>query len=248
MIPDLDPRFLLARADLAEQALEGLVPAARYRETQAYRCLLGFAPILDASGEKIGEILFGEAFDVLETVDGRCWGRARRDGTVGYMDLDLLGPLTDLPTRRVASTEATLPFNALVSEADPVEPEHLVDFRTFDPDLATSAERLLGAPYRWRGRARAGVDCGGLVQQALLGCGWPAPRPSDMQARLGRPVGSARRGDLIVWVGHHVAIAVNDTDVIHACPDAGQVRLDSFEDVDSRWQSRGASAPDIRRL
>lgn len=245
---DLDPRFLLARPDLAEQALEGLVPAGAYRPTVARRCVLGFAPITDKEGEPVGEILFGELFDVLDEVDGRCWGRARRDGTVGHIESDLLGPVRGLPTHRVASAEADLPLNALVTDSDPIEAELLADFQVFDPDLATAAERLLGAPYRWRGRSRAGIDCGGLVQQALLACGRPGPRVSDLQAGLGEAVSSPRRGDLTVWVGHHAGIFVDDDQVIHACPEAGEVVIEAFNQVDARWRARGAGQPVLRRL
>ncbi|MBN8551671.1 MAG: C40 family peptidase [Caulobacterales bacterium] len=245
---DLDPRSLLARPDLAEQALEGLIPAGRYRPTQPKRCRIGFAPITAETGEAIGEILFGEAFDLLDEVDGRGWGRARRDGTVGYVDLDLLESLTELPTARVATTEAPFPLNALVTMADGVAPEDLADFDTFDMDLATVAERLLGAPYRAGGRSRAGLDCAGLVQQALLACGRPAPRWSDLQARLGRETASVRRGDLIIWVGFHTAIASDTDNLIHACPDNRCILVESIAQVDARWRLAGAPNPVFRRL
>ncbi|WP_282008847.1 NlpC/P60 family protein [Brevundimonas aveniformis] len=248
MFPDLDPRFLLARSDLAELALEGLVVAERYAPTRALRCVLGFAPIRDEAGEQVGEILFGEVFDVLEDREALSWGRARRDGTVGYVDSDLLETVSAPATHRVATTEAALPLNALVTDADEVEPEHLTDFLTFDTDLASAAERLLGAPYHRRGRSRAGVDSGGLVQQALLACGKAGPRPSDLQARLGDATTEARRGDLLVWIGNHAGIAVDDTRLIHACPQAGRVLIEAIQEVDARWRALGAGAPVIRRL
>jgi len=247
-LTDPDPRFLLARPDLAEQALEGLIPAALYRATRPKRCRIGFAPITNDAGEPVGEILFGEAFDLLDESDGRGWGRARRDGTVGHVDMDLLEPLGSLPVARVATTQASVPLNSLAAEGDGIEPEECADFRVFDTDLAAAAERLLGAPYRSRGRSRAGVDCGGLVQQALLACGQPGPRWSDLQARLGRETPFLGRGDLIVWVGFHAGIATDPEHLIHACPDHQCVRVDSVADCDARWRTAGASAPVLRRL
>lgn len=245
--PDLDPRFLLARPDLAELALEGLVRADRYAPTVERRCRLAFAPITDVAGEPVGELLHGEAFDILETVEARSWGRARRDGAVGYVDADLLGePFT--VTHRVATTGASLPLNALVGAEQQIRASELADLRTFDPDLATAAERLLGASYRRRGRSRAGVDCGGLVQQALLACGRPGPRESDLQASLGSPVRAPLRGDLVIWPGSHAGVMVDAGHLIHACPDAGEVVIEPFIAVDRRWRDRGAAAAVFRRL
>lgn len=245
--PDLDPRFLLARPDLAELALEGLVRAERYAPTIERRCRYGFAPITNETGETVGELLHGEAFDVLETVEARSWGRARRDGSVGYVEADLLGdPFTI--THRVATTGASLPLNALVGAGHAVRSSELADLRSFDPDLATAAERLLGAPYRRGGRSRAGVDCGGLVQQALLACGRPGPRASDLQAELGARVGAPLRGDLVVWLGRHAGVLVDAGHLIHACPDAGAVVIETFIAVDRRWRDRGAPGAVFRRI
>ena len=246
--PDLDPRFLLARPDLAEQALEGLVPAARYQPTQALRCRLGFAPITDAAGEPVAEILYGEIFDVLEVVDGRCWGRARRDGTVGHVERDLLGAETVDPTHRIANTDDALPMNALVGPDGVTEAENLADLIDFDTDLAIPAERQIGGRYRKGGRTRAGVDAAGLVQQALFACGRPGPRPFDLQASLGVATDQPRRGDLAVWPDRHAGVFLDSGRIAHACPDAGQVIVEPFADVDARWREAGAADVVIRRL
>lgn len=245
---DLDPRFWLARPDLAEQALEGRVAAAAYRPTIARRCVLGWAPITDAAGEAIAEILYGEPFDVLETVAGQCWGRARRDGSVGYVEADLLKPIESAPTARIANVEEALPMNALVGPGDGLDPDNLADFHTFDADPALAAERLIGGRYRKGGRVRAGVDAFGLVQQALFACGRAGPRPSDLQAQAGVAAETPRRGDLVVWVGFHAGIFVSETDLAHACPAVGLVVVESFAQVDACWRAAGAEQATIRRL
>lgn len=247
-LPDLDPRFWLARPDLAELALEGLVSAARYQPTEARRCVMGFAPITDSEGAPVAEILLGEIFDVLEEVDGQCWGRARRDGGVGYVESDLLGPAGEAPTHRIANTDDALPMNALVRADDGAEPENLVDFLLFDVDLATPAERQLGGRYRKGGRTRAGVDAAGLVQQALFACGRPGPRPLDLQAALGRAAAQPRRGDLVVWPDRHAGVFIDADHIVHACPDAEMVVSERFTTVDARWRQAGAAVPMIRRV
>ncbi len=68
-----DSRTLLARPDLADARLEGLVRASRFAETRIMRCrhpTAGVMKTADAASEQQDELLFGEAFDVLETKDG----------------------------------------------------------------------------------------------------------------------------------------------------------------------------------
>ena len=75
------------RVVLAEQALEGLMRAEAYRRTDPCPCRLPLADIVGDDGQRIDQLLFGEAFDVLERREARqgkmrAWGRARRDGQV----------------------------------------------------------------------------------------------------------------------------------------------------------------------
>lgn len=226
----LIPARPLARPDLAEQAVEGLLRAAAYRPTTAFQIVTPQAEVRagpDAGAERISEIVFGEAFDLLESRGPRAWGRARRDGAVGWIDRAVLGPVAApdariatprTPVRRSASPEAevvlTLPWNALVQTrgrrdgfteiigAGWVEQSAVAPFGAFDPDPATAAERLLGTPHGLGGRTDRTTDCSGLAQQALTACGLPGGRYTPDQARLGRAVNAAvaRRGDLVLWL------------------------------------------------
>jgi cell wall-associated NlpC family hydrolase len=87
----------------------------------------------------------------------------------------------------------------------------------FETDPAGVAERFLGAPYQWGGRESLGLDCSGLIQQALYACGRACPRDSDQQAALGQPAPreSLRRGDLVFWRGH-VGMMLDEARMIHA--------------------------------
>ena len=69
--------------------------------------------------------------------------------------------------------------------------EHLAPIGGFETDWAAVAERFLGAPYLWGGRESLGLDCSGLVQQALFACGLACPRDADQQAELGQEIGRA---------------------------------------------------------
>ena len=228
----LAPGARLARPDLAEQALEGLVRARAYRATTARGCAAAVVDILAApGGERIDQLIFGEAFDVLEDRDGFGFGRARRSGVVGWIALSGLASAAPRATHRVAVAQAqvlagpsggavvmTLPLNALVQDIERrdgavrimengwIAAAELAAFDAFDADPAISAERLLGAPHSLGGRTALGTDCCGLVQQALYACGRAGPRYAVGQAEAGQGVETPARGDLVVWLSNDVGV------------------------------------------
>lgn len=255
----IPPGQLLARPDLAEQALEGLVRAAAYRTTEPMHCRVAVADILSDEDARIDQLLHGEAFDVLERANGRAWGRARRDGVVGWVVLDSLSEGAPLPTRRVAAVDAVLPLNALVVEAaEGVAETDLQPVGAFERDPAAVAERLLGRPHALGARSSLSTDCSGLVQQALLACGLPGPRRSDAQAALGRAVqGDAlERGDLVVWLAPtgdhdwtgHSALMVDGERLIHSTGDRGGVVVERLAEVEARLTAEGFAPAVFRRL
>lgn len=223
------PGTRLARPDLAELRLEGLARADRYAETSARHGADPAAPIWNGAGAdaaRIDELLAGEIFDVLDEAEGRAWGRARRSGVVGWIDLGALKPGASSPTHRVraptapvhassggeAAQGAPLYMNTLVRVEETagdrarlsglgwVAAEALAPIEVFEPDLAVAAEAFLGAPHSLGGRTAAGTDCSGLVQQVLMACGLAAPRWASEQAQLGRAAETPARGDLVVWL------------------------------------------------
>jgi hypothetical protein len=242
----LDPRFTLARPDLAAASLEGQVPAAAYRPTTAYRCIAPAAAVRsapDAAVEQCDQLLFGEIFDVLEDDGGWAWGQARRDGYVGFVAMAQLAPGAPLPTHRIGALRAyafaapdikstpvgLYSLNALVRvegeegrfsrvlDSGWIVTSQLSPVGRFEADPAAVAERFLGAPYQWGGRESLGLDCSGLVQQALFACGLACPRDSDQQALIGRPIahGELGRADLVFWRGH-VGMMLDGARIIHA--------------------------------
>jgi len=257
----LDPRTTLARPDLAEQALEGLVRAKAYRPARPMQAAVPLADIhadADPASERIDQLIYGEAFDVLDQQGDRLWGRARRDGLVGWISASAVRPGARLPTHRVAAVAADLPLNALVADAGQLATGDLAPIGVFETDPVAVAERLLGVPHSLGARSSAATDCSGLIQQALYACGLAGPRHADQQAELGRAVerADARRGDLVVWLAEpgdhswtgHSAFMLDADRVLHATGHHGAVVVEAFEEADARYRADDFHPPVFRRL
>ncbi|MGA0605575.1 NlpC/P60 family protein [Phenylobacterium sp. VNQ135] len=242
----MDTRTTLMRDGIAARGLEGLVEAEVYLDPTPMSCVAAAAGIFrapDAASEQMDQILFGERFEVLEE-DGGFWlGQARRDGYVGYVAKAALGKVAPAPTHRVATLRtyafegpsiksravSLLSLNSLVAvEAQDgrlakiagggwVTADHLAAVGEFAEDPAAVALQFVGAPYLWGGRESLGLDCSGLVQQALFACGVACPRDTDQQQQLGREIEAAEfgRNDLVFWKGH-VALGLGEGRIVHA--------------------------------
>lgn len=121
---------------------------------------------------------------------------------------------------RLCLVEHDEKFLALPDEGGFIHRRHVKPLGVWAEDPAGVAESLLGTPYLWGGRTRAGIDCSGLVQIALMACGVAAPRDSDQQQVLGCPVPQEewpglRRGDIVFFPGH-VGIMADARNLIHA--------------------------------
>ena len=257
----IDERSWLVRSDLAEQSLEGLVRAPAFKAVVAMHGHLPVADIFsDAAGsERIDQLIFGEAFDALDRAGDRIWGRARRDGVVGWIDRAALKPGAPLATHRVASTNAVLPLNALIHHGwSGISAEDLVVTGEFEREPVAVAERMLGVPHELGARTSRATDCSGLVQQALYACGLAGPRRSDEQAALGVAVERTdlTRGDLVIWLHAgsaqswtgHSAFALDADRLIHATGHAGRVVVEDLAEAEARYAADGFSPPVFRRL
>jgi cell wall-associated NlpC family hydrolase len=107
-----DRRLTLARPDLADSALEGVVAAARYAAPTRRRITLPFADLRPEPRLDVGidtQALMGEAVDVLDIdEEGFAFGRLVRDGYVGWLSADALGDPDPTPTHRVAEVRTFL--------------------------------------------------------------------------------------------------------------------------------------------
>jgi len=268
----LDPRLTLARDGIAARALGGIVPAERYVDTILRQARLPAAALRRApspEAEQLDQLLFGELFEVLAEADGWAFGQARRDGYVGYVASEELGAPGAAPTHTVRALR-TYGFSAPSIKAAPIGlysmntpvaeegregrfvktaggwivEEHLAALGDDAPDYVAVAERLVGTPYQWGGRESLGLDCSGLVQQALYAAGRASPRDSDQQAAMGEPVeGTAlRRGDLVFWRGH-VAMLTSPTDIVHANSTHMAVVIEPLAEAVTRTANRGGGEP-----
>ncbi len=233
-----------------------------------------------AGAEQVDQLLFGETFNVLETAEGWAWGQADRDGYVGYVELRRLSPEVIRPTHWVGAirtygfTEPSIrapvaglySLNALVTveeQADErfakvarlgyVTLHHLSpigDHLSGDP--AGVAERYLGAPYLWGGRDSLGLDCSGLVQQALYACGRACPRDSDLQQGLGTPleIGAdlkgLQRNDLVFWRGH-VGVMLDAERLLHANAHHMATAIEPLAGAVKRIEAAGSGRPTAYR-
>ncbi len=239
----MDRRLTAANDRVALDALRGSVAAPRYVTGEAASVATSVADLRNApSGNRDRQLLWGEAVTVIERQDGWAFVQAAKDGYCGYVDQNALGA-AQVPTHRVAVGAshlyvaprvqapdiAALSFGSLVtvigSEGKFAQTPQgfipMVHLRALDrpfPDTVAVAEMFLGTPYLWGGNSRAGIDCSGLVQAALLACDKTCPADSDQQRVVGDelPDGSPlQRGDLLFWKGH-VAMAVDAARLIHA--------------------------------
>jgi cell wall-associated NlpC family hydrolase len=276
---EYDKRLTPIRDGVAARALEGVLPADRYVDPMPRQCALPAAAIRrepSADAWQDDQLLFGEVFDVLFSRDGFGFGQARRDGYCGWVALDALTGPIEAPTHRVAVLR-TYGFSRPDIMSPPIGLYSINSLVTIEAregrfakavgsgwfveallapvgvalatDPASVAESFVGAAYQWGGRESLGLDCSGLVQQALAACGKACPRDSDMQqAALGRPVEDdvLRRGDLVFW-STHVGMMLDDTRLLHATGHHLAVVIEPLAEVAARFRDGGFGEPTAYR-
>ena len=276
----LDPRDHAWRADLADLALSDRVAVASYVvpvEMEALRQV----PVLSedrADAPAASELLPGERFAVLDNGHGYAWGYSLSDGYVGHVALEalgtpqkgeraLVGPGDALLFREPgikAEVAGTLPLGAAVQwvahdeqfvrlatgpgEGLFLHRRHLMGAAADWVEIAFS---FRGAPYRWGGRSRAGVDCSGLIQIARQVSGHPCRRDSDMifaDAPTDVEAGHGQRGDIAWWPGH-IGILLNAETLLHANAHWMSCVVEPLADVVARAAEAGHTAePKLRRF
>ncbi len=215
-------------------------------------------------GRRERQLLWGDAFEVLEMRDGWAFGIARRDGYVGYIADTQLEPelvpthlisarATHLYPRDDFKSEAatSLSFGSRIKVVDERRKFMEIEGGLFVPkahvrpvdrpfsDPVTIAQLFFGTPYLWGGNSAFGIDCSGVVQAGLMACGIACPGDSDMQMSLGAPVSDGyQRGDLLFWKGH-VAICVDSEVLIHANAHHMAVAYEPIARAMSRIEAQG---------
>ncbi|KTS05793.1 peptidase P60, partial [Methylobacterium radiotolerans] len=96
MTESLDPRLTPARPHVADLRLRDRVAAARYVAGTPRRVIAPSAPLRRAPAADAGldtEALLGDAVDLYDVADGYAFVQLARDGYVGYLPADSLGPV-----------------------------------------------------------------------------------------------------------------------------------------------------------
>jgi len=269
MTPDL--RRTPARPDLAAAHLKGEVEAGRYAEATPLAVSVPLAPLTarpEGEAPMETQLLYGERFAAYENNGDWAWGQAEGDGYVGYVPRACLMPAGPAPTHRVAQpithvypaparrarpigwvsygalvrVEGTEAGFAALSTGGFIPAPHLAPREATAADWVAEAERFIGAPYLWGGRAATGLDCSALVQLSMQAAGHDCPRDSDMQeAELGRTLaqGTApERGDLMFWKGH-LGIMLDATRLLHCNGHHMAVAIEALDDVRARILAAG---------
>ncbi len=251
----MDRRLTPANARVALQTLRGTVDAPRFVAGEPACVVSSLCDLRDGpTGARDRQLVFGDAVIIIEQADGWAFVQAAKDGYCGYVDAAALGAAAPVTHRvavpathlysgpRVQAPEtAWLSFGSAVAVTGHqgtfaataigfVPSVHLRPVHEAFPDPVEVAEMFLGTPYLWGGNSRAGIDCSGLVQAALLACGKACPGDSDLQQNVGALLprdAVLRRGDLIFWKGH-VAMVVDNDRLIHA---NGQTMSVAYEGI-----------------
>lgn len=279
----LDPRRNAFRADLAASSLMGKVDAPQFSDGEGRQVVRASVPLRRRPAANAGldtEALFGETLTVYDVTDGWAWAQLDRDGYVGYLPADTLSADVQPPSHRVraigtflypvpdikAPPIMHLSLNAQVSVAEGddkfcllttggfVYTRHVAPIGRNAKDFVAIAEMMIGTPYLWGGRTRIGIDCSGLVQNALDAAGVTCPRDSDMQeSEVGDPlpidagIDDLKRGDLLFWPGH-VGIMADGVMLLHANAHHMAVIVETLPEALDRISKAGAQLRTIKRL
>ncbi|MDG4646855.1 NlpC/P60 family protein [Roseibacterium sp. SDUM158017] len=253
---------------VAHVSLEGEVEAERFVEGASMTVQQPIANLAsDPGGPRESQLVFGERFLVLDETSGFSFGRAERDGYVGWIATGALTdaveathwvitPATHLyPKPEVkAQAEVALFFGSAVRVTSErgdfhriqtghfIPKQHLMPLAARFDDPVGVADLFLGTPYLWGGSSRWGLDCSGIVQLALIACGAPCPRDSDQQAdAVGEdlPEGETLcRGDIVFWKGH-VGFMSDARTLLHANAHHMAVAYEPLKDAAARIASGG---------
>ncbi|MEM7223943.1 MAG: C40 family peptidase [Pseudomonadota bacterium] len=267
--PDLAAAYLTGRVEAARFA-EG-----QHRRVKQGIASLRARP--EPSAPLVSQLLAGETVAVYEEADGWAWLQCETDGYVGYMRHEALSAELQTPSHAIAVLRTPLlpspdlktpaiDFLHLTSGVQVIGEEgnysqlvgggwvysrHLAALDQLAPDYVETALTFLGTPYLWGGRSSLGLDCSALVQLALARAGIACQRDSDQQeatiGEIGDPDAAPRRGDLIYLPGH-VAIALDERQVVHANAYHMLVTIEPLADLVARvLQESGRGITGLRR-
>ena len=254
MTSKLDRRLTPATERVALSSMQDVLVRPAYTDGRPARIAAPLAELLvRPDGPRDRQLNFGADIVVIDRQGPWAFVQAARDSYVGWVAESDLGADMAVITHRVSAPAShiypepnmklrelgNLSVNARLSVVEIRDgfarlaqggwvPVQAIS-ESFGADPVALAESLLGTPYLWGGNSRGGIDCSGMVQAAMHGCGIACPGDADLQEHAFEPVEEIQRGDLLFWPGH-VAMACGDGRMIHAT--AWQMRV-IHEDIAS---------------
>lgn len=261
----MDRRFLAYNDRVAAVDLRPSLQHHNFVEPKLYQVCVAITDLRKTpNGARQRQLTYGSAVELLEDFNGWSFIRHKRDGYVGYIPSQHLGPFCEAThivvqpwthcyeAADIKSNENLgLPLSSKVSAFEVHEgfvrtdtgwipQQHVVGIDASLSDPIVIAEKFIGSPYLWGGNSIIGIDCSGLIQTSLFLCGIEAPADSDMQRmHLGQFVEDEyQRGDLLFWEGH-VAFMYNNTHILHANAHSMSVSIEPLDSAQSRISRLG---------
>lgn len=178
----------------------------------------------DTTGERVGYLLEGESFNIVEETDD-FYGVLIEDDELVYVEK------IDMQVEQENSQEEQVVAEEVIIEEKAAE-EKVVPEKTIQEEVKLSkgeevvnyAKNFIGTPYRSGGNSLTkGVDCSGFTQQVFLKFDVKLQRSSRSQfASNGKKVvkNELQAGDLVFYGYNgrvnHVAIYIGNSQIIHA--------------------------------
>jgi hypothetical protein len=220
------------------------------------QCLLSFIPMrAEASdrSEQVSQLIFGEAYEVLEENEKWYFIETSFDQYRGWIDKKQFSPqVFEVDAKRVFAYPSVLqsfenkhilmPLGAFVPEDFPNQVISL-------NDALALFKNYIGVPYVWGGKTNFGYDCSGFTQSFFKTIGIALKRDAYQQATEGNDVmllSEAKTGDLAFFDNTegkitHVGIILENNgsfEILHA---SGELRIDILDHQGINKKSEGYS-------